>query len=163
MTSVGSNQKAVRRFSGAYAALSNSASTPIVLGGLLYPTAEHAFLAARTLDMQTRARIANAPSVAKALTIARYVQIRPGWDEYVMYAEMLSILRVKFSCPESRAALLATSGRRLINGNETHDQEWGDCTCGAPSCQEPGRNHLGNMLVVLRREAEIRRVEAHRR
>ena len=60
---------AITGFFGPYRWLSNFAPSPIDADGLTYPTAEHAYQAAKTLDPDERLGIARArtPAIAKRL------------------------------------------------------------------------------------------------
>ncbi|WP_188197272.1 NADAR family protein [Nonomuraea sp. SYSU D8015] len=149
----------IDRFAGPYEALSNFARIPVTLHSHLeqrqitYPTAEHAFNAAKTLDPAERADIMAAATPGEAKRLGRRVTLRPGWDTSIRYTAMRTILTVKFA-PDTPAGrvLLGTGNALLIEGNTWHDQHWGDCRCGRNSCQEPGANWLGRMLMDRRAE-----------
>jgi ribA/ribD-fused uncharacterized protein len=151
----------IYRFAGPHEALSNFARIPVTLYSQLeqrditYPTAEHAFNAAKTLDPAERAAVLAAPTPGEAKRLGRRVTLRPGWDESVRYAAMRTILAAKFA-PSSSAGrvLLGTGNAFLVEGNTWHDQHWGDCRCGRATCREPGENWLGRMLMD--RRAELR-------
>lgn len=144
-------------FRDAYQVFSNFARIPVAIYSHLekceitYPTGEHAFNAAKTLDPAERAAILAAPTPGEAKRIGRRVTLRPGWDERIRYAAMRAVLEAKFAPGSSAAAvLLATGPSTLVEGNTWHDQHWGDCRCGRASCKRPGDNHLGRMLMERR-------------
>jgi predicted NAD-dependent protein-ADP-ribosyltransferase YbiA (DUF1768 family) len=63
---------------------------------------------------------------------------------------MRQLLAAKFSDTRYRDLLVDTWGLVLIETNGWHDNEWGDCWCRGPNCQEPGNNRLGRSLMELR-------------
>lgn len=143
----------IMAFRGAWAFLSNFHPAVLVWEDIEYPTSEHAFNAGKTLNHLERCRIAIASTPREAKRLGRSVQLRPGWDERVRFEVMAAVLRAKFTCrPERAAALLGTGDAMLVEGNTWHDQTWGDCRCGRPTCTEPGANHLGRLLMKLRDE-----------
>jgi ribA/ribD-fused uncharacterized protein len=139
----------VAALSGRWAALSNFATIPVTLDAVTYPTAEHAFNAAKTCDPVERARVAAAPTPAAANRAGRAVTLRPGWDDTVRYAVMDAVLEAKFTDPAAADVLAATGDALLVEGNTWHDQHWGQCTC--PRHRPwPGANHLGRALMRVR-------------
>lgn len=73
---------AIVHFGGAYNFLSSFARTPVVLDGMAYPTAEHAFQAQKTTDAAMRARIIAARTPRAAQDLARAMPealVTPGW------------------------------------------------------------------------------------
>ena len=73
---------AIVHFEGSYKFLSSFADTPVVLDGVAYPTAEHAFQAQKTTDAATRARIVAARTPKDAQKLARKMPealVTPGW------------------------------------------------------------------------------------
>ncbi|MEV1003468.1 NADAR domain-containing protein [Nonomuraea sp. NPDC050202] len=149
----------IHRFAGDYEALSNFARIPVSVYSTLeqreitYPTSEHAFQAAKTLDPSERADILAAPGPKEAKALGGQVRRRPGWDEVIRYKAMRAIIAAKFTLDSSAGrVLLDTGNAHLIEGNTWHDQHWGDCRCGRNQCREPGQNHLGRMLMERRTE-----------
>src|SRR5688500_18125961 len=140
-------------FTGEWRLLSNFASTPLVFQQISYPTAAHAYQAAKTLDPAVRRQVADARSPGAAKRLGRFVDLRPDWS-YVRVAVMWHILRVKFTpYPDRLDVLRSTGDAHLVEGNLWHDQFWGDCHCARRACAEPGENHLGRLLATLRTEA----------
>lgn len=138
----------INDFSGANYFLSNFYPAPAVLGEWSYPTAEHAFAAAKTLDLTQRHEIRFLPSPALAKKYGRRVALREDWD-LLRDVFMAKILASKFSYKPLAEKLLATGDAVLIEGNSWHDNYWGDCHC--KKCKHtPGQNHLGVQLMMLR-------------
>ena len=146
-------QPIIPSFTGSYAFLSNFYSAATMAEGIRYPTSEHAFQAMKTLDLEQRQRIAEAPTPGRAKQLGRSVQLRPDWDSYRIEA-MRQVLRSKFSDPLLRDQLLATGDATLVEGNQHGDRFWGQVG-------SDGTNWLGRLLMELR--ASIRSETPHRR
>jgi ribA/ribD-fused uncharacterized protein len=129
-------------FKGRYAFLSNFYAAPVQYCGEAYPTVEHAYQAAKTLDFDVRRRIraARTPGVAKR--IGQLVSLRPQWD--IMRCDvMMTLVWQKFLDAQLRLRLLDTGTRPLIEGNG-----WGDRFWGVAGGQ--GENQLGRILMIIR-------------
>lgn len=138
----------IESFSGKYRFLSNFFPAPINADGLRYPTVEHAFQAAKTLDEDDRDRIRFAASPGEAKRLGRRVQLREDWEERKL-ALMEHLLRLKFQAPALRARLVETHPALIIEGNT-----WGDTYWGAVRTDNgwEGENHLGELLMKIREE-----------
>lgn len=141
-------------FAGEYGFLSNFADNSVMFDGWEFPTAEHAFQAAKTMDPLERAAIQAAPSPFIAKRMGRQLDLRAGWDDGLRDKVMKQIIRSKFSRPLIAANMLVhTQGRDLIEANHWHDNYWGDCVCGNSSvCRRPGQNRLGLILMQQRKK-----------
>lgn len=139
----------IKSFDGAYRFLSNFWPIKIEYEGLIYPSTEAAFQAAKTLLITEREKfIYLSPNKAKQL--GRKVKLRPDWDD-VKLKVMEDILRKKFSDPALKAQLLGTGDDELVERNWWHDNIWGECTCLL--CKDkPHLNNLGKLLMQLREE-----------
>lgn len=134
----------ITHFKGQHSFLSNFHPTPIEFEGTTFPTSEHAFQAAKSLDPADRQKIAALATPGKAKAAGKRVKLREGWND-IRVAIMTSILRIKFSNPELKEALLATGDAPLIEGNTWNDTFWG-------VCRGKGQNNLGKILETLRAE-----------
>lgn len=133
----------IDEFRGEYRFLSNFYRAPIVCEGEVFPTVEHAYQCAKTLDAQERAHImkANTPGVAKKR--GRNVTVRPNWDE-VKVDIMTYLVCEKFTQhPHLAEKLVATGDKWLVEGND-----WGDTFWGV--CNSEGENKLGRILMEVR-------------
>lgn len=65
---------------------------------------------------------------------------------------MVEVLQEKFRDPQLADLLVATHPKDLIEGNDWHDNYWGDCYRGDEHCTGPGENMLGVLLMELRDE-----------
>lgn len=141
----------INSFEGKYEFLSNFYEVPFRWRGNEYPTVEHAFQAAKTLDPIKRQEITAAPTPGRAKRLGRSVHLRPDWEnvkEQVMY----ECVSAKFHQDVSLTlALLATGDEELVEGTLWCDNEWGDCKC--PKCVNiKGKNKLGKILMRVREE-----------
>lgn len=139
----------IDRFTGPHHLLSNFHTHPLTWNGITYPSAEHAFNAAKTLDPNEAATVTNAPTPAAAKRAGRRVTLRSEWDNHLRYQTMRDITHAKYQDPDLHHRLLATGDALLIEGNTHHDQTWGDCRCSTHA-PWPGHNHLGRTLMAER-------------
>src|SRR5262245_17910558 len=129
-------------FSGDRFFLSNFYPRPFIFRGHRYPTAEHAFQAAKCTDADEAERVRGAVSPAAAKQIGRRVRLRSDWDD-VRVEVMREVLAAKFADLDLRARLLATGEDELVEENTWNDRFWG-------RSRGVGRNMLGHLLMELR-------------
>lgn len=137
-------------FFGEYRFLSNFWPASVEHDGIRYSSVEHAFQAAKTLDMDERRRVAALPTAKEAKQAGRHLVLRGDW-ETARLDVMLELVRRKFRHVDLRERLLATADHELVEGNTWNDHFWG-------VCRGRGENHLGKILMRVRDEitAEIR-------
>ena len=139
---------AVKEFQGKYRFLSNFWNlpvNPVMLDGMPYPTVEHAYQAAKTLDPQRREVIRMQETPGKAKRAGRKVRIRADWEK-VKLSIMEDLVRQKFTNSDNLTErLLKTGDQELIEGNTWNDTFWG-------RCRGVGKNHLGKILMKIREE-----------
>lgn len=128
-------------FQGEYRFLSNFWPAVVVLEGVAYPSVEHAYVAAKTLDAVARRDIPNMAAGA-AKRYGRKLRIRSDWNE-VRVSLMENFVHQKFAAPDLAARLIATAPAKLIEGNTWGDTFWG--VCGGK-----GENNLGKILMQVR-------------
>lgn len=145
------DERVIDTFRRSYFFLSNMYETPIDYDGVLYPTAEHAFQAAKFEDKDIKATISKTRSAADVRRRGKTTRdIRSDWDT-VKYDIMLDILRIKFSGYELAQKLKNTHPYQLVEGNTWHDNTWGFCTCD--KCKYvTHKNMLGILLMIVRDE-----------
>jgi N-glycosidase YbiA len=127
--------------------LSNYYPSPVTVDGVVWPTTEHLYQAAKTLDAgyAERIRLAETADEAKRLGNDAACRLRPDWSTGKIEA-MRAVLAVKFAQhADLRAALLATGDARLVEASKK-DWFWGEGADGG------GRNMLGTLLMELRAE-----------
>ena len=135
------------RFNSEYVFLSNFYPSPIIIDGIKYPTVEHAYQAAKTIDRREKLAIAATRSPGQAKRMGRKISLRRDWEE-VKILTMLELLHLKFRHPVLKDQLLATGDTELIEGNNWGDTFWGVC-CGK------GSNKLGKLLMLVRRHHAV--------
>lgn len=141
----------IKSFDGQYRFLSNFWPCKIEYEGLVYPSTEAAFQAAKTLLVTERERFIHLDAGA-AKREGRKLTLRRDWED-VKLQVMEDILHTKFSNPALRAQLLGTGDEELVEYNWWHDNTWGHCTCD--KCRDKTKfNHLGILLMKVREEAK---------
>ena len=145
--------KMIHGFDNKYSFLSNFYACQVTYEGITYPTSEHAFQAAKSLDPNVRKWVAAAPTPGQAKWRGRAVELRSDWEE-VKDKVMLDIVREKFKNEDMRVRLLATIGEGydgFCEDNYWHDNYWGNCNCS--KCRNiEGKNMLGKILMEVARE-----------
>lgn len=145
--------KMVHGFDNKYSFLSNFYACQVEYEGITYPTSEHAFQAAKSLDPNVRKWVAAAPTPGQAKWRGRAVELRSDWEE-VKDKVMLDIVREKFKNEDMRVRLLATIGEGydgFCEDNYWHDNYWGNCNC-SKCVNIEGKNMLGKILMEVARE-----------
>lgn len=128
--------------------LSNFYKVEFVWEGIIWPSSEHAYQAAKVLDKPTRLEISRIHSPGKVKKLGKTLLLREDWDE-VRIPIMIEILRAKFrQNPELKQKLVETGFEHLEEGNNWGDRFWGVSPIGS----EQGMNHLGLILMDLRDE-----------
>lgn len=134
----------ISRFIGKNSFLSNFYLCKVEYESLVYPSVEHAFQAAKTLDINERKKFQLMSSPADAKHYGRKLNLRSDWElvkENVMY----DCLKSKFSDPELSRMLLDTGSSILEEGNNHGDKCWG-------TVDGYGSNKLGQLLMKVRNE-----------
>ena len=135
----------IAEFQGDYRFLSNFYPATVEFEGITYPTVEHAYQSAKTLDLNDRKRIAALPTPSDAKREGRKLKLREDWER-VKFDVMERCVRYKFTHDaELRAKLLATGDAILEEGNNWGDQVWG-------VVNGVGENRLGKILMKVREE-----------
>lgn len=139
----------IDRFRGEFFFLSNVSPAVTPHRGRLFPTSEHAYMAARTDDPEVVAKIAAISNPVVVQQIGREAPLISDWNR-VRFNVMEEIVAAKFNHdPELAEKLLATTGSLLVEGNDWHDQTWGSCRC-TEHASIPGDNALGVILMSTR-------------
>lgn len=142
-------QPMIDQFKGEYRFLSNFYPAVVDFEGIAFPSVEHAYVAAKTLDRDIRANIARVGTAREAKTIGRMLKLRPDWCD-VRLPIMEDLVRQKFTkWPWLGEALLATGDRHLVEGNWWRDTFW-----GVDLKTRKGENHLGKILMKIRSELQ---------
>ena len=136
------------QFRGANNFLSNFFPCNVRFEDATYPSSEHAFQAAKTLDKDERTMVQLCPSPAKAKSAGRRrITLRDNWDN-IKDGIMLEIVRAKFAQNERLLRkLLVTGDAELKEGNTWNDTYW-----GVNKETGVGQNKLGKILMQVREE-----------
>ncbi|MBQ8497885.1 MAG: NADAR family protein [Clostridia bacterium] len=136
----------INKFREEYFFLSNFYKAPVEYHGLRYLNNEAAFQAQKCLsDEEKQQFLFTDPARAKRL--GRKVSLRADW-ETVKVGIMEDIVRAKFTQnPDLKELLLATGDTELVEGNTWNDTFW-----GVNIQSGKGQNHLGKILMKIRKE-----------
>ena len=133
-------------FTGAFKDFSNFEPAIIRYKGLVFPTVEHAYQAAKAVSMADMVAVQQALTAGAAKRLGRKIQLRPDWEQ-VKIPLMMNFLRQKFSYDPRKALLISTLNHTLIEGNTWGDRVWG-------ICDGKGENWLGKCLMHVRKELQ---------
>jgi ribA/ribD-fused uncharacterized protein len=133
----------ITSFKGYYSFLSNFYPAAVIYDNITYSSVEHAYQAAKTLDLEYRDLICRAATPAKAKRIGKVVPIRDNW-ELIKVPIMRALVWQKFEDTTLRNQLINTYPAILEEGNY-----WGDTFWGV-DLQGNGENWLGKILMEVR-------------
>lgn len=138
----------ISEFKGEFHFLSNFYPAPIFWEGIQYPTSEHAYQAAKSLDARVRREVADLKTPGMAKKFGKTVALRSDWED-VKVSIMYDIVNEKFlQNTNLRKMLLDTKGFYLEEGNVWNDRFWG-------VCKGQGKNILGEILMSVRTNLEF--------
>lgn len=138
------SSKVIRSFRGEYSFLSNFHPCSVKLDNLVFPSVEHAFQAAKTIDPSERVMIKNLKTPKGAKMKGKKVKLRNDWES-VKVGIMTELVYKKFKNDQTlKQKLLETGTIKLVEGNNWGDRFWGETSKG-------GRNILGKILMEVRR------------
>jgi ribA/ribD-fused uncharacterized protein len=144
-------KQSIDSFSGEYRYLSNFWKVPIPLENLWYPSVEHAYQAAKTLDETEKKVIALAATPGEAKKRGKKLVLREDWES-VKVDFMRYLVWYKFTMyPDLGKMLLDTGDAELIEGNTWNDTFWG-------VCNGVGQNWLGRILMETRGRLKLHTV-----
>lgn len=139
----------ITSFTGNFEFLSNFHPATVILDNKEYPTVEHAFQAAKTINPHERNEVRNTPTPSEAKRLGQLVNIRPSWEQ-IKIRVMLNLLLQKFKRgSQLEKQLLQTGEREFIEGNWWCDMYWGTCYCRNHK-RKTGKNILGKLLTIIR-------------
>lgn len=135
-------RKEILGFKNEYQFLSNFWYCEVVFEGEKYRSVEHAYVAAKTLDLDLRKQIQRIESVGEVKCAGRKLHLRNDW-EYIKLEVMLNLVYQKFLSEPLRSQLLSTQDAYLEETNHWNDTYWG-------VCNDIGENMLGHILMTVR-------------
>lgn len=131
-------------FDGEYRFLSNFYPCRLIYDGMQYPTAEHAYQAAKSHDYAVRMEIKNLPTPGDAKRAGKRIVLREHWDA-IRVSIMTEIQLAKYTQNAVLAAMLIRTGaQQLQERNNWGDRFWGMDMSGR------GDNQLGEALMRVR-------------
>lgn len=134
----------INTFRGETRWLSNYELCTVFYDGEFYPSSEHAFQAAKTLDLEERKEIQFCATAGRAKALGQKVHLREDWTPEKRIECMRIILWDKFTRNEYlKYRLIATGDEELVEGNDWGDKFWG-------VCDGQGENNLGKILMEIR-------------
>jgi ribA/ribD-fused uncharacterized protein len=140
------SQRVIDFYTTTHYALDNWSAHAVIMDGVVYPTAEHAYHCgkfAQDSDAQRRTRQALSPYLAKGVSREFVHYVTDDWDN-LKVPHMTNVLIAKLSQHrEVREILQSTAGSMLIEGSPT-DPFWGTGPDGL------GLNTLGKLWMMLR-------------
>lgn len=143
----------ITKFKGQYSFLSNFYPCLVEFEGVLYPSVEHAFQAAKTLDTDKRKDFRVYPTPADAKYFGKKIDLRSDWES-VKISIMRQLIYDKFernvSDIDLKQHLIDTKDTYLEEGNNHGDRFWG-------TVKGEGRNELGKTLMYVRDQLKERR------
>ena len=134
----------INSFRDEYRFLSNFWFVDVEFEGIVYPSIEHAYVAAKTLDESKRLEISKVRTPGEVKRLGRSLELREDWED-VKLDVMKELVTKKFNNSKLKRQLLATKDQELVEGNT-----WGDTFWGV--CRDKGSNHLGKILMQVRQE-----------
>jgi ribA/ribD-fused uncharacterized protein len=137
--------KTIKQFQDEYRFLSNFYMAEVEYEGLVYPSSEHAYQAAKQFDQEFREEVRQLKTPGLAKRAGRKADLRRDWQKKKV-GIMTEIVRDKFNRhPDLTDMLLATGDAMLEEGNNWGDKFWG-------MVDGKGANHLGLILMQIRDE-----------
>ena len=134
----------INEFDGDYTFLSNFYYCTLNYEGITYESAEAAYQASKTLDMDIRKSFTFL-TPGKTKREGKKIKLRENWEN-IKLKIMEEIVRTKFNQNlDIKQRLIETNDAILIEGNNWHDYYWGVCA-------GKGENHLGKILMKIRNE-----------
>jgi len=131
-----------------YDVLNNFSANAVELDGVLYPTSEHAYQAAKCTDPEGKKEIigAKSPLLAKEVSNKKYAASKdPNWNN-VKLNTMEHILRAKLKQHQEVHDALIKSGDEEIAEDSPVNNFWGRGKDGT------GENQLGELWMKIRSE-----------
>jgi len=155
----------ITQFKGQYEFLDPAYYCLAEYDGVIYNSAEAAFLAAQFDAPYFRSMFRDpALPIWRARELAKRFQKRRDWTPELSLELMRQLTLDKFSrSPKLRSLLLATGHEQIVAENNWHEQFWGCCICNTRPgkygrrnvCLVPGGNNLGKTLTSVREQLDI--------
>ena len=136
-------------FFGEYRFLSNFYSAEFFYDGRKWLSVEHLYQASKADNMKDFMLVYSTNTASEAKKAGSEIKLRYRWDDIKDKVMMEGLLRKFVIGSLMLDDLVKTSPKELIEGNNWHDNYWGNCTC--KKCKDIiGENKLGIMLMKIR-------------
>lgn len=142
--------KEIKGFYGKYRPFSNFWPCTVTLNGKAYPSVEHAYQAAKTLDELERLKVFHCETAKDAKRVGKQITLREDWEE-IKDGIMYSLVSEKFNSKDYLRDLLLSTEKAYLE--ETN--YWGDTYWGVSSKTGEGQNRLGKILMRVRFELKM--------
>lgn len=110
----------IEQFQGEYRWLSNMMPCNIEMDGVIYPSVEHAYMSAKSLDPLWKDFCISTTSPYAVKKQSKVIILRPDW-EYVKKSVMLQCLVQKYRQEPYMSKLIATDDVYIQEGNNWKD------------------------------------------
>lgn len=129
-------------FFGKYRFLSNFHPCNILFDNIMFPSVEHAYVAAKTFDYNVRKEISLIKGPVQVKSAGRKLQLPVDWDHRRLIV-MTDLVLEKFRDASLQKELILTGDKYLEETNDWDDKFWG-VDSGV------GHNMLGKILMLTR-------------
>ena len=147
------DDKQIKGFFGDYRFLSNFWKTPVFFEGVLYPSVENAFQAAKVANSQSRQPFCTCePWESKKF--GKNVELRKDWEEIKLHVMYMCVFDKFYRKLMLRDMLLKTPDY-LEETNYWNDKIWG------VNEQGEGQNNLGRILMDVK--LQLQKLEDYRK
>jgi ribA/ribD-fused uncharacterized protein len=141
----------VKQFQGKYRFLSNFWTCRVVYDGKEFTSVEHGYQYSKCVTQEDKEKVLLTTKPGDCKRLGRKIKVRSDWND-VKLGIMEDLVRQKFSGPLLKEQLLSTGDEELQEGNRWGDKFWGvDLKTGE------GENHLGKILMKIRKEKKDER------
>ncbi len=135
----------ITEFQNEYRWLSNFAPVKIKLDGLEFPSVEHAYMSAKSDDVEWKKFCSNQNNKAGDVKRqSRNITLKKDWNE-IKLEVMANCIKQKFNTEPYITKLLETGTQHIQEGNRWNDKFWGVCLK-----TNKGENHLGRLIMDVR-------------
>src|ERR1035437_8893421 len=136
----------ITEFKNEYRWLSNFAPVKIILGGIEFPSVEHAYMSEKSDDEEWKKFCSNSSNTAGDVKRkSKTIKLKDNWD-LIKLEVMEYCIEQKFNTEPYRTKLLdLPKDEYLQEGNRWNDKFWGVCLK-----TNKGENHLGKLIMNAR-------------
>jgi ribA/ribD-fused uncharacterized protein len=135
----------IKEFQNEYRWLSNFSPCLIMLEGVKYPSVEHAYMSAKSDDVNWKMFCAdsnNTPGQVKKQS--KNIKLVDNWD-FIKLDVMKNCLVQKYNQEPYKTKLIETGNQHIQEGNMWNDKFWGVCLK-----TNKGENNLGKLIMEIR-------------